>query len=400
VRVAVAYSGGLDTTVLCRWLKENYGAEVITVTVDVGQPTDFRVIEERAYAAGASKHYHVDARDRFVEEFVARDILFNGLYEGEYPLSTALSRYPIAEEVARIVIKERCDAVAHGCTGKGNDQLRMDASFSYFLPEDVKIMAPVREQNWSRDWEIDYALKCGLPIEVKESRFSIDENIWGRSVEGAELEDPWTGPPWEAFKWVRPPSEWPDKPDAVVIRFESGLPAALDGKRMSLREIIGELNVRLGRYGYGLIDHIEDRVIGLKSREVYEAPAALALIKCHQDLEKMVLPARCLRFKALVDREWTDLVYAGLWYHPLREALDGFVDELEKNVSGEVRLTLEKGSASVSGRRADRSLYVKDLITYSAESLFDQRYSEGFSRIWSLEVKLQKFMREPGRRAK
>ena len=400
MRIALAYSGGLDTTVLCRWLKENYRAEVITVTVDVGQPTDFRAIEERAYAAGASKHYHVDVRSRFVEEFVARDILFNGLYEGEYPLSTALSRYPIAEEVARIALMEGCDAVAHGCTGKGNDQLRMDASLSYFLPDDVRILAPVREQNWSRDWEIDYAIKRGLPIEVKESRFSIDENIWGRSVEGAELEDPWTGPPWDAFKWIKPPSEWPNEPEEIVIRFESGLPVALDGRRMSLWEIISELNVRLGRYGFGLIDHIEDRVIGLKSREVYEAPAALALIKCHQDLEKMVLPARCLKFKAHVDREWTELVYAGLWYHPLREALDRFADELEKNVSGEVKLTLEKGSARISGRRAEKSLYVKDLITYSAESLFDQRHSDGFSRIWSLDVRLQKIMRGPRREAK
>ncbi len=398
MKVALAYSGGLDTTVLCRWLKENYRAEVITVTVDVGQPTDFGVIEERAYVAGASKHYHVDARDKFVDEFVSRDILFNGLYEGEYPLSTALSRYPIAEEVARIALREGCDAVAHGCTGKGNDQLRMDASLSYFLPDDVKIIAPVREQNWSRDWEVEYALSRGLPIGVKESRFSIDENVWGRSVEGAELEDPWTGPPWEAFKWVRPPSEWPDEPEEFVIRFEAGLPAALDGKKMRLREMIEELNMRLGRHGYGLIDHIEDRAIGLKSREVYEAPAALALIKCHQDLEKMTLPARCLRFKASVDREWTELVYAGLWYHTLREALDRFVDELEKSVSGEVRLTLEKGSVRISGRRADKSLYVKDLITYSAGSLFDQRHSEGFSSIWSLEVKLHKLMQERGYR--
>lgn len=398
MRIALAYSGGLDTTVLCRWLKERYQAEVITVTVDVGQPTDFRVIEERAYAAGSSKHYHVDARDRFVEEFVARDIRFNGLYEGEYPLSTALSRYPIAEELARIARAEGCDAVAHGCTGKGNDQLRMDASLSYLLPDDVEILAPVREQNWSRDWEIEYALKHGLPIEVRESRFSIDENLWGRSIAGAELEDPWTEPPWEAFKWVRPPSEWPEGSEELVIRFEAGIPVALDGRRMRLREIVEALNVRLGRYGYGIIDHIEDRVIGLKSREVYEAPAALALIACHRDLEKMILPKRCLEFKALADMEWTNLVYGGMWYHPLREALDRFAEELEKDVSGEVKLILEKGSARISGRRADRSLYVKDLITYSAESLFDQRFSEGFSRIWGLEVKLQKFLREPGYR--
>lgn len=396
MKIALAYSGGLDTTVICRWLKERYRAEIITVTVDVGQPTDFQEIEERAYAAGSSKHYYIDARDRFVNEFISKGIKFNGLYEGEYPLSTALSRYPIAEELARIAREEGCDAVAHGCTGKGNDQLRMEAALSYFLPDDVEILAPVRELNWSRDEEIEYALKRGLPIEVEESRFSIDENIWGRSVSGAELEDPWAEPPWEAFKWVKPPSMWPEKPEELIIRFESGVPTGLDGRRMSLREIIEELNMRVGGHGYGIIDHIEDRVIGLKSREVYEAPAALTLIKSHIDLEKLILVGRCIKFKTLVEREWADLVYAGLWHHPLREALDKLVDELERDVSGEVKVVLEKGSMRIAGRRAERSLYVKELITYSSESLFDQKDSEGFSKIWRTEVMLQKLLREPG----
>ena len=390
MKIALAYSGGLDTTVICRWLKEKYGAEIITVTVDVGQPTDFKKIEERAYAAGASKHYYIDARDRFADEFVSKDIMYNGLYEGEYPLSTALSRYLIAEELARIALREGCDAVAHGCTGKGNDQLRIEASLAYFLPEDVKVLAPVRELNWSRDEEVRYALDRKLPIELKESRWSIDENLWGRSITGSELEDPWTEPPWEAFKWVKPPSSWPEESEELVIEFEKGVPVALDGRRIPLRRMIEELNERLGAHGYGIIDHIEDRVIGLKSREVYEAPAALALIKSHLDLEKMVLAGRCLRFKFPAEREWTELVYAGLWYHPLREALDKLVEELEKDVSGEVKIVLEKGSMRIAGRRAGRSLYLKKLITYSSESVFNQKDSEGFSRIWSMELRLQK----------
>ena len=390
MKIALAYSGGLDTTVICRWLKERYGAEIITVTVDVGQPTDFKKIEERAYAAGASKHYYIDARDRFADEFVSKDIMYNGLYEGEYPLSTALSRYLIAEELARIALREGCDAVAHGCTGKGNDQLRIEASLAYFLPEDVKVLAPVRELNWSRDEEIRYALDRKLPIELKESKWSIDENLWGRSITGSELEDPWTEPPWEAFKWVKPPSSWPEESEELVIEFEKGVPVALDGRHIPLRRMIEELNERLGAHGYGIIDHIEDRVIGLKSREVYEAPAALALIKSHLDLEKMVLAGRCLRFKSLAEREWAELVYAGLWHHPLREALDKLVEELEKDVSGEVKIILEKGSMRIAGRRAGRSLYLKKLITYSSESVFNQKDSEGFSRIWSMELRLQK----------
>ena len=392
MKIALAYSGGLDTTVICRWLKEKYQAEMITVTVDVGQPTDFEKIEERAYAAGASKHYYIDARDRFAEDFVSRDIVFNGLYEGEYPLSTALSRYLIAEELAKIALKEGCDAVAHGCTGKGNDQLRLEASLSFLLPENVRILAPVREMNWSRDEEIEYAMKKNLPIEVKESRFSIDENLWGRSISGAELEDPWREPPWDAFKWVKPPSSWPDKPEELILEFESGIPVAVNGEKMPLRKIIELLNQKIGAYGYGIIDHIEDRVIGLKSREVYEAPAALALIKAHADLEKMILVGRCIKFKTLAEREWIDLVYSGLWHHPLRKALDKFVDELEKDVNGEVKITLEKGSMRITGRKAEKSLYVKELITYSSESIFDQKDSEGFSRIWSMEVRLQRLL--------
>ncbi|MCS7127507.1 MAG: argininosuccinate synthase [Thaumarchaeota archaeon] len=386
MRVALAYSGGLDTTVSIKWLQEKYGAEVITVTVDVGQPEDFEEVERRAYTAGAVKHYLIDGKARFAEEFVSKAIKANALYEGEYPVSTALARYLIAEEVAKVAKAEGCDAVAHGCTGKGNDQLRFDATFAVLVPE-MRVIAPVREWGMSRDEEVEYARSKGLRLDLKKSRFSIDENLWGRSLEAGELEDPWNEPPWDALKFVRPPSEWRDGED-LVVEFEGGVPVAVDGERMRLDAMVQHLNFRAGRHGVGLIDHIEDRVVGLKSREVYEAPAATVLIRAHRDLEKLVLSRRALAFKRQVEEEWAWLVYAGLWYDPLREALDAFVEETQKAVAGEVRLRLEKGALLVRGRRSPYSAYAEDLITYSAASRFDQRAGEAFSRIWSLESQI------------
>ncbi|MCS7117794.1 MAG: argininosuccinate synthase [Thaumarchaeota archaeon] len=386
MRVALAYSGGLDTTVSIKWLQEKYNAEVITVTVDIGQPEDFEEVERRAYAAGAIKHYLIDGKARFAEEFVSRAIRANALYQGEYPVSTALARYQIAEEVAKIARAEGCDGVAHGCTGKGNDQLRFDATFAVFVP-DMKVIAPVREWGMSRDEEIEYARSRGLKIDFVKSRFSIDENLWGRSLEAGELEDPWIEPPWEALKFVRPPAEWRDA-EELVVEFERGVPVAVDGERMRLDVMIQQLNFRAGRHGLGLIDHIEDRVIGLKSREVYEAPAATVLIRAHRDLEKLVLSRRALAFKRHVEDEWSWLVYAGLWYDPLREALDAFIDETQRYVTGEVRMRLEKGALLVRGRRSPYSVYSEELITYSAASRFDQRAGEAFSRIWSLESQI------------
>jgi len=389
MKVALAYSGGLDTTVAIKWLQEKYSAEVIAVAVDVGQEEDFKAIEERALAAGAEKFILVDAKKRFAEEFIPKCIMANGLYEGEYPLSTALARPLIAEEVAKVALKEGVDAVAHGCTGKGNDQIRMDASFSVLLP-DVKIIAPIREWNMSRDQEIEYAKKHGLPLDFRESRFSIDDNLWGRSIEAAELEDPWIEPPWEAFKYISPPSEWPDDPDEIVIGFENGCPNAINGRKLGMEELIREINSIAGRHGFGIVDHIEDRVIGLKSREVYEVPAALTLIKAHMDLEKMALGKRFLEFKRLVDSKWADLVYSGLWHDRLREALDAFIECSQEGLTGEVRIRFYKGSMRILGRRCERSLYSKELITYSKESMFDQRDGESFSKLWTLEMRLQK----------
>ncbi|MEM1518226.1 MAG: argininosuccinate synthase [Nitrososphaerota archaeon] len=389
MRVALAYSGGLDTTVAIKWLQEKYRAEVITVTVDVGQEEDFREIEAKAYVSGAAKHYLIDAKKKFADDYISRAIKANGLYEGEYPLSTALARYLIAEEVVNIARREGCDAVAHGSTGKGNDQLRFDAAFAALAPE-LRIIAPVREWNMNRDEEIEYALKNRLPVNPKKSRFSIDENIWGRSIEAGELEDPWVEPPEDAFTIVRPLRQAPDVPEYLEIGFRDGLPVSLNGEEMSLLELISRLNTIGGKHGYGIIDHIEDRVIGLKSREVYEAPAALILIKSHLDIEKLFLGRRFLAFKREVERVWAELVYGGLWEDPLRGAIDAFIDESQRGITGEVRVRLFKGSMSIVGRRAEKSLYSREFITYSREGLFDQRAGEGFSKIWSLETRLSR----------
>ncbi|MEM0204402.1 MAG: argininosuccinate synthase [Nitrososphaerota archaeon] len=387
MRVALAYSGGLDTTVIIKWLQEKYGAEVITVTVDVGQEEDFAAIAERAKLSGAVKHYYVDAKERFAKEFVARAIKANALYEGEYPLTAALSRPLIAEETVKVALKENADAVAHGCTGKGNDQVRFEVTFAALAPG-IKILAPVREWNMSRDEEIEYALSRKLPIHPKKSRFSIDENLWGRSIEAAELEDPWVEPPQEAFKFVAPLENTPDEAEEITIGFEKGVPVSLNGEELPLTEIIKRLNQIGGKHGFGIVDHVEDRVVGIKSREVYEVPAALMLIKAHADLEKMTLGGRHLMFKQLIDRQWCYMVYAGLWVDPLMDSLNAFIDKSQENVTGEVRIKLYKGSARIVGRRAERPVYSMAMATYSRESAFDQKMAEGFVRIWGLETVL------------
>ena len=395
MKIALAYSGGLDTTVMIRWLKDRYKAEVHTVTVDVGQEEDFEEIAEKAYKSGASTHTNVDAKERFAEEYVSRAIKANALYQGEYPLSSALSRPLIAEEVVRVALREGCDAVAHGCTGKGNDQLRFDTTFAALAPH-LKIFAPVREWNMNRDDEIEYALEHNLPINPRKSRFSVDENLWGRSIEAGELEDPWVEVPEEAYKLVTPLSKTPDKAEEVVIGFENGVPVSLNGTRMDMLNLVRELNHIGGRHGYGLVDHVEDRVIGLKSREVYELPAALILIKAHRDLEKLFLGRRFQAFKQIVDTAWADLVYSGLWADPLRKALDSFIDMSQKGVDGEVKIRLFKGTMRIVGRRGVNPMYSKEAITYSRESIFDQKAGEGFSKIWALETLLSSLRERKG----
>ncbi|MCS7145931.1 MAG: argininosuccinate synthase [Nitrososphaerota archaeon] len=396
MKVALAYSGGLDTTVSIPWLKEKYGADVITVTVDVGQSEDFREVEERALSAGASKHFFIDAKDEFVRHYIEPCIKANGLYEDEYPLGTALARPLIASKVVEVALREGCDAVAHGCTGKGNDQLRFDTTISVLAP-DLKIIAPIREWDLSRDEEIEYAKSRGLKLDYRQSRFSIDENLWSRSIEAAELEDPWAKPPYEAFKYVVDPVGAPDRVEVLDIDFERGVPVGLNGSDMSLRELVQELNVLGGKSGFGVIDHIEDRAVGIKSREVYEAPAALLLIKAHKDLEKITLNSKTLSFKALVERVWSQMVYQGFWLDPLMEALNAFIDKTQENVTGRVRLELYKGSARVVGRVAENPLYSHEIATYARGSVFQQKAGEGFSKIWGLDTVISARRRRKGK---
>ncbi len=382
-KVILAYSGGLDTSVAIKWLEEKYDATVVTVTVDVGQQEDLKAIAQRAEKIGVERHYSVDAKEEFVKEYIHPAIKANGLYEGKYPLSTALARPLIASKLVEIAHKENADAIAHGCTGKGNDQVRFDITIKALDP-DIKIIAPVREWNLSREEEIQYAKERGVPIEAEKSIFSIDQNLWGRSIESGPLEQPDFEPPEDVFEWVRPLSQTPDEPAYIELKFENGVPVSMDGFEMDSVAMISALNEKAGLHGVGVIDHVEDRLVGIKSREVYECPAAVCLIEAHKDLEKMVLTRHQLAFKELVDREWAWLVYAGLWVDPLRKNLDAFIDSTQRAVDGSVRLKLYKGGLRVVGRNAKKSLYAIKLATYDRASTFRQKAAEGFIELWGL----------------
>ncbi|NPB00614.1 MAG: argininosuccinate synthase [Crenarchaeota archaeon] len=362
-RVVLAYSGGLDTSVCIRWLIEKYNCEVITVTVDVGQEDDFREIEERAYRIGAVKHYTVDAKEEFANKYIAQAIKANAFYEGKYPLGTALARPLIAEKVVEIARKEGADAIAHGCTSKGNDQVRFEAVIRALAP-DVKIIAPVRSWGMTRAEEIEYAKSRGIPVPEKHKRFSIDSNLWSRSIEGPELDDPMNPVPDDALEWVTPPEKAPDKPTIVEIEFSNGLPVAINGEKMPLINIVRALNRIAGESGVGLIDHIENRTVGFKSREVYEAPAAVTILEAHRELEKIVYTPHEWRFKNMVDQTWSDLVYSGLWLEPLRIELTELVDSMNRWISGIVRLKLYKGNIIVLGRWSEYASYDKELADY------------------------------------
>ncbi|MCS7111337.1 MAG: argininosuccinate synthase [Ignisphaera sp.] len=365
MKVVLAYSGGLDTSTILVLLKKKYNADVITVTVDVGQEDELRDVEERAYQLGASKHYTVDTKDVFVEEYIYSAIKANALYEGKYPLGTALARPLIAKKVAEIAIAEGADAVAHGCTGKGNDQIRFDVTLKAYLKPDIKIIAPVRELKLTRSENIKILTEYGFKVPESHKKYSIDENIWSRSIEGGELDDPYREPSEEVFSWTVSPEKAPDKPLYLDIEFEKGVPTKVNGVRLYGAKLIKLLNTDIGSHGYGRIDLIESRVIGLKSREVYEAPAALALIEAHQDLERMVLTPRELRFKRLVDEMWCDLVYQGLWIDPMMEHLNSVIDSINRFVSGTVRIKVYKGSLRIVGRTSPYSLYSQELIDYN-----------------------------------
>jgi argininosuccinate synthase len=378
VKVVLAYSGGLDTSTILVLLKKKYNAEVITVTVDVGQEEELKGIEERAYELGASKHYTIDAKKEFVEEYVFKAIKANALYEGKYPLGTALARPLIAKKVAEIAIQEKADAVAHGCTGKGNDQVRFDLTLKAFLKPGIKIMAPVRELKLTRDTNIKILSEHGYKVPETHKKYSIDENLWSRSIEGGELDDPLAEPGEDAFAWTVPPEKAPDNPYYLTIEFEEGIPVKINGEKIDPVAMIKKLNMELGLHGFGRVDLIESRVIGLKSREVYEAPAALALIEAHQDLERMVLTPKELRFKRSVDEMWTDLVYQGLWIDPMRIHLESVIDSMNKYVTGVVRLKVFKGGLRVVGRNSPFSLYSRELIDYNTGWYPSDEEARGF----------------------
>jgi argininosuccinate synthase len=383
-KIVLAYSGGLDTSVSIKWLQEKFGADVITLTLNLGQREDFREIEERAYSTGAIKHFQMDVREEFVKGYVHPSIKANGMYQGRYPLATALGRPLIATKLVEVAEREGAYAVAHGCTGKGNDQVRMDVTVRSLDPG-IKVIAPVREWNMSRDREMEYARKHGIKIKAKKSVFSTDQNLWGRSIESGPLEDPETEPPAYAFEWVCPVEDAPNEPGYVEIGFQEGVPVSLDGKTLGDVELIRRVSEFAGEHAYGIVDLIEDRLVGIKSREVYECPGALAIIEAHRDLEQLVLTRNELAFKAAVEREWSWLVYSGLWMEQLRFDLDTFIERTQRRVTGRVKLKFHKGGMRVVGRASPNSLYRLKLSTYSKESTFDQNSAVGFIELWGLQ---------------
>jgi argininosuccinate synthase len=385
----VAYSGGLDTSCILAWLREEpYDFdEVLAVLVDVGQEFDLDESIVRANAAGADDVLLVDRKDAFADEQCARAIVTNALYEGKYPLVSALSRPVIAQSVAEIALERGAEAVVHGCTGKGNDQLRFELAFKAHYPE-VRVIAPLRDRIWTRDEEIDYARARGIPVvQTVSSPYSIDENLFGRSIEAGVLEDPWHAPPAEPYALTSDPADAP-APIEVVVGFDHGIPVALDGEELSLVELIAEANRLAGAYGIGRVDMIENRAVGIKSREVYEAPGAIALIAAHSALEDVVLTKDETRLKRPLEQRWTELVYDGRWFSPAREAIDAFVDSTQELVTGEVRLELRPNAAVVTGRRSPHLLYAAELASYGTGETFPHEAAEGFIRISSLETEL------------
>jgi argininosuccinate synthase len=386
-KIVLAYSGGLDTSVLIKWLQEKYNAEVITVTVNVGQHENQKEIEEKAEKLGVLKHYSIDARDEFASDYIFPAIRANALYEEKYPISTSLSRPLIAAKMVEIARKDSATGLAHGCTGRGNDQVRFDVTLGALAP-DLKIIAPVREWGMTREEEIEYAKTKGIPVSTAAKKYSIDASVWGRAIECGLLEDASQEPPEDAFEWTVMPEKAPKTPEYVTIKFEKGLPVSVNSERLKPLALIESLNKTVGRHGVGRIDHIEDRLVGIKSREVYECPAATVLLEAHKDLEKMVLTRHEYLFKQQVDEQWAYLAYVGLWTDPLREDLDAFINKTQENVTGEVRLKLYKGGLQVVGRSSPFSLYDKNLANYNIKTTFNQSYSKGFIELWGLQTRM------------
>ncbi|UTR14809.1 argininosuccinate synthase [Salipaludibacillus sp. LMS25] len=386
-KVVLAYSGGLDTSVSIKWLQEQYDYDVIALGLEVGEGKDLEALKEKALSVGADKAVIIDAKELLAEDYLLPALKSNCLYEGKYPLSSALSRPLISKLLVEVAEQEGAVAVAHGCTGKGNDQVRFEVSIQALNP-DLEVIAPVREWGMNRDEEIAYAKEKNIPIPVNlEKPYSIDANIWGRACEAGVLEDTWKEAPEEAFDWTASIADAPDTPEYVEIEFKEGKPVALDGQALPLVTIIQQLNELGGKHGIGRIDHIENRLVGIKAREVYENPGALILINAHKEMEFLTLPKEVTQYKTQIDQKMTQLVYDGLWYSPLRTALESFINETQKNVNGKVKVKLWKGTHMVVARDSENSLYNEELATYSKGDAFDHNAAVGFIKLWGLSTK-------------
>ncbi|RAZ68372.1 argininosuccinate synthase [Planococcus maitriensis] len=382
-KIVLAYSGGLDTSVAIPWLKSQ-GYDVVAVCLDIGEGKDLDFIKQKALQVGAVESYMIDARDEFAEDYALISLQAHTLYEGKYPLVSALSRPLISKKLVEIAVQSGATAVAHGCTGKGNDQVRFEVSIKSLNP-DLEVLAPVRQWGWSRDEEIAYAKQHDVPVPVNlDSPFSIDMNLWGRANECGILEDPWATPPADAYDITNALEDTPDTPDIVEIEFVKGVPTKLNGVDYKLTDLIFELNHIAGKHGVGRIDHVENRLVGIKSREIYEAPAAMTLIAAHKELEDITLVKEMAHFKPVIEKKMTELIYEGLWFSPLRVALEAFLKETQEFVNGTVRVKLFKGHAITEGRKSPNSLYSEELATYSTDDTFNHESAVGFIELWGL----------------
>lgn len=388
MRIAVAYSGGLDTSVMVKWLQDKYNADIITVTGNLGQKKELAGLADKAYKSGAKKVYIQDLQKEFVEEYLWRSLKVGALYEHNYPMATSIGRPLLAKVLVDVAKRERCTHIAHGCTGKGNDQVRFEVAAAALAPE-IKVIAPLRDWEFkSREEEIDYCQKHNIPVSVtKANPYSIDENIWGTSIECGILEDPMAEPPADAYQRTVDPRNAPDKPTYVTIGFKEGVPVSLNGKTMDGVALLHELNAIAGANGVGRLDLIENRLIGIKSREVYEAPAATVLHFAHRELERLVLDKETFQYKLKMAQDYANIIYNGLWFTPMRVAIDAFVDSTQRVVNGLVKVRLYKGNVDISGRTSPNSLYDKNLATYTIEDTFDHKSSVGFIQIYGLPVR-------------
>ena len=386
-KIVLAYSGGLDTTVAVPWLQEKYDADIITLTIDLGM-VELEPIRQRALSIGATEALTVDGRETLVNEFLFPSLQAGTIYEEQYPLATALGRPLIARYLVEAAKRHDAYAIAHGCTGKGNDQVRLEVGISALGPE-IDVIAPIRDWGMSRDDEIEYGQARNLPINANRSRFSTDENLWGRSVEAGELEDPWLEPPEDAYAWTSPVTSSPDEATYVEIHFEQGVPTAVDGESMGTVALVNQLNTMSGTHGIGRIDHVENRLVGIKSREIYECPAATLLHVAHTSLEAMTLTRDQARMKARISQEYADVIYNGLWFTAHRADLNAYIQSTQRFVTGDIRVRLHKGTCVVVGRQAPKALYNYGLATYDRADEFDHSSAEGFIKIYGLSVKTE-----------